>query len=101
MKGGSQEESPFYHSFGKFIQHDFSKFDTEINDYPMNMDVDNIMDYSEKLPHLRLVFKDQEAKNIAIKILCLHIRYSGVHHNNDRPRLTENLRQIIEQFMQV
>ena len=48
--------------------------------------------YPEKFPHLRLVFKDEESKKIAIKILCLHIRYSAVHHNNDRPRLTENMR---------
>jgi len=55
----------------------------------------------EKLPHLRLIFKDEEAKSIAIKILLLHIRYSTAHHTNDRPRLTENLRQILENFMDI
>jgi hypothetical protein len=57
--------------------------------------------HCDKLPHLRLVFKDEEAKRIAIKILCLHIRYSTLHHNNDRPRLTENMRQILENFMEI
>lgn len=57
--------------------------------------------HPDKFPHLRLVFKDTESKKIAIKILCLHIRYSAVHHNNDRPRLTENMRQILENFMDI
>jgi len=64
MKGGSQDESPYYHSFGKFVQHeDFVNFDVQSDDFPMNMEYSNIervfSEHSEKLPHLRLVFKDE------------------------------------------
>lgn len=32
--------------------------------------------YQDKTPHIRMVLKNTEARNITIKILCLHIRYS-------------------------
>jgi len=77
----------------------------QTDDFPINMnypDFEKIAsNYTEKLPHLRLVFKDDQVCNIAIKILCLHIRFSSLHHNNDRARLIENLRHIVEQFMGV
>ena len=69
------------------------------------MNYDNFEDIvpqnQQKMPHFRMIFKDKEARNIAIKILFLHIRHSTTHHNNDRPRLTENLRQILENFMDI
>ena len=30
----------------------------------------------EKMPHSRMIFKDKTARNIAIKILCLYIKFS-------------------------
>jgi endonuclease III-like uncharacterized protein len=84
---------------------DFINFDAQSDDFPMNMDYpdfDNLAkNFTEKLPHIRLVFKDEQVSYIAIKMLCLHIRYANFYHNNDRPRLVENLRHIVEQFMGV
>jgi len=50
-----------------------------------------IDEHCEKFPHERLIFADEQAKRIAIKILCINIKFSGTHHNNDRPRFLENL----------
>jgi hypothetical protein len=76
-----------------------------VADFPIDMNYDHFEDITkanqQKLPHFRMIFKDREARNIAIKILFLHIRYSTTHHNNDRPRLTENLRHILENFMDI
>jgi hypothetical protein len=44
----------------------------------------------QKFPHIRMVMKDELAIKVAIKMLCLNIRFSTSHHNNDKPRLTEN-----------
>jgi len=101
MKGSLMDESPFYHSFGTFLKHNVTHFDPPTtSDFPMNMDYKGVEKLAQltpsKFPHLRLVFKDQAAMKIAIKLICLNIRYSGHHNNNDRPRLTENCRFIIQ-----
>ena len=71
----------------------------------MDLEYENLSDsvrkYPEKFPHQRLVFKDQDAKHIAIKIVCLTIRFSGAFNNTDRPRLTEYFKLILEKLMQV
>lgn len=54
---------------------------------------------TEKLPHVRMIFNDELTQQIAIKLLCLHIKHSTAFHTNDRPRLCENLRKIIEVFL--
>ena len=55
----------------------------------------------EKMPHSRMIFKEKAARDIAIKILCLYIKFAQPLHANDRPRMTENLKQIIQNFLQV
>ena len=55
----------------------------------------------EKMPHSRMIFKDSTARNIAIKILCLYIKFSQQLNANDRPRITQNLQQIIQNFLHV
>lgn len=121
LKGGNCKSSSFYHSFGNFIKHDLYKFDPEedIEDYPIDMkfveklagvkdgealDQDGLVHnlsstLLEKMPHSRMIFKDKNARNIAIKILCLYIKFSQQLHANDRPRMTENLKQIIQNFL--
>mmetsp|Transcript_28671 Transcript_28671/g.43298 ORF Transcript_28671/g.43298 Transcript_28671/m.43298 type:complete len:81 (+) Transcript_28671:3093-3335(+) len=51
------------------------------------------------MPHMRMIFKDEEALRITIKLLCLYIRQQPSHHPNERPRLIESLRQVVELFM--
>ena len=114
IKGGNSTISPYYHSFGNFIKHDLQKFDPEqeIFDYPIDMKfVDKLAHFEhgqvledekvvrklpstllEKMPHTRMIFKNRTSRNIAIKILCLYIRFSQQLHANDRPRMAENLK---------
>lgn len=106
MKGGNHHESDYFHSFDNFLTHDFKLFDGDKNtDFPINMDypdVDKLAQlYPHKFPHQRLIMKDQEVIDIVIKLICLNIRYSGTYHNNDRPRLVENLRFLIQDFLQM
>lgn len=44
MVGGNCDASPYYHSFGQFIQHDFGKFDPvqTTEDFPMDMRYSNL-----------------------------------------------------------
>lgn len=42
IKSGFSEDSPFYHSFGAFIQHDFQRFDTEVKDFPVDLEYQDI-----------------------------------------------------------
>ena len=80
LKGGNSADSPFYHSFGQFIRGDFSRFDTDVEDFPIDMTYQGFEElgknYQDKTPHIRMVLKNTEERNITIKILCLHIRYS-------------------------
>lgn len=106
LKGSNSSASPFYHSFGHFLQHDFGAFDAEsCDDFPMNMDYLNLEKLAtqvpQKFPHLRLIIKDDTAMKIAIKMICLSIRYSTSHHNNERPRMTENCRFMLQEFFKV
>ena len=121
LKGGNCKGSPFYHSFGAFLKNDLQIFDPDlpINDYPIEMSfVDKLsLEHSnevvdedglvrnlpatlmEKMPHSRMIFKDRVARDIAIKILCLYIRFAQSLHANDRPRMTENLKHINKNFL--
>lgn len=126
LKGGNCKGSPFYHSFGNFVKQDLKLFDPEestgpLKDHPIDMrflgqlakmkDGEQLEDDGkvkslsasivEKMPHSRMIFKDSTARNIAIKILCLYIKFSQQLNANDRPRITENLRQIIQNFLHV
>ena len=71
----------------------------------MNMDYKNLSKLAtqvpQKFPHLRLIVKDESGLKIAIKMLCLSIRYSTSHHNNERPRMTENCRFMLQEFFKV
>ena len=123
LKGGNCRNSSFYHSFGSFVKNDLHRFDPseEVSDYPIDMkfvdtlaasndgvvhDQDGLANslsstLIEKMPHARMVFRDKTARNIAVKILCLYIKFSLQLHANDRPRMTENLKQLIQNFLQV
>lgn len=123
LKGGNCYGSSFYHSFGTFVKNDLKLFDPDdkISDYPIDMkfvdlitrgcgfdkrDQDSLVrnlpaTLMEKMPHSRMIFKDKLARNIAIKILCLYIKFAQSLHANDRPRMTENLKHIIKNFLQV
>jgi hypothetical protein len=83
LKGGNFKDSPFYHSFGSFLKNENKLFDIgeDVSDYPIDMkfldDVKEIQPLMiEKLPNSRLVFKDLDSVQIAIKIILLHINYS-------------------------
>jgi hypothetical protein len=79
LKGGFQADSPFYHSFGNFVHFDFSTFDPEWTDlkkpefFPLNMEYKNMelikSKCQQKLPHLRMAFKDKEAVMTTIKLI--------------------------------
>lgn len=106
MKGGNHHESGYFHSFDNFLSHDFKLFDGEKNqDFPMNMEYPDVEGLAQlfpyKFPQQRLIMKDQEVVNIVIKLVCLNIKYSGTYHNNDRPRLIENLRFLVQDFLQI
>ena len=106
MKGGNYACSEFFHTFGPFIHQDFSLFDgdSKIEDFPIDMRYSKevICQNQEKLPHQRLVFNNEEAKCIAIKILLLQIKYSTNHHNSEsRQKLLDIIAQILENFLSV
>ena len=103
LKGGNFRSSQFYHSLSNFVEGEYSNFDSEATDFPidMNYPTEVLLENKQKLPHQRLVFKDDEALKLAVKMLCLHIRYYNQHNNNDRPRLTTVLSNIIHGFMKI
>lgn len=103
LKGGNFKSSKFYHSLGNFVEGEYSRFDSEVADFPIDMSYSSevLLENKQKLPHQRLVFKDDEALKLAVKMLCLHIRHYNQHNNNDRPRLTTVLSNIIHGFMKL
>ena len=74
LKGG-EDSSTFHHTFGPFT--DMSDLQADA-DFPIDMSYKDFpamaRDHSDKLPHQRLLLNDELAKQIAIKIFCLHIR---------------------------
>ena len=51
MKGGFTDESPFYHSFGSFINYDSKPFDGPVSDdFPMNMEYNDVESLSKLMP---------------------------------------------------
>ena len=61
-----------------------------------------IQRHQEKLPQQRLLFNNQEAKSIAIKILLLQIKYSTNHHNSEsRQKILDITGQILKNLMNV
>lgn len=62
-----------------------NNFDSQKQDENSNSFHSSLVD---KMPHARMIFKDKSARNIAIKILCLYIKFSQQLNSNDRPRMT-------------
>ena len=75
--------------------------DKAIKDPPMNLDFITKMtppSEIEKLPHQRFLLSDEMALQITVKLMLLHINYSGNHHNHDRPKLQKSLKHLLQNF---
>jgi hypothetical protein len=107
LLGGNFKDSEFYHSFGPFIQQNFTRFDPDTPiSFPLNMKYKNIAEVSvsqrEKMPHQRLYFKCKQSFDITLKIFFLHIKFSAAHHNSEsKQKITDSMSEILETFMGV
>mmetsp|Transcript_33824 Transcript_33824/g.32936 ORF Transcript_33824/g.32936 Transcript_33824/m.32936 type:complete len:120 (+) Transcript_33824:1667-2026(+) len=104
LKGGSGD-CPFYGTFYTFepitVHSQEHLSDPKIKeDYPINLDDEELLDHKTKLPHMRFLMNDSAIFELTVMLLYEGIRI-GNQGNSEKDKMRSTFDQILHGFMSV